>query len=176
MKPRDLVLVAILLAIGTVLYAFVPNIANVTPDFVYVFATLALLLVRPKMGAAIGIGVVAAILGMAFSKSAVPWINIPGHILGVMAGAWYISYTPDNENFRRVKPLIGATIYGLIGGGIAVTLIWIFAGLPIQAYLFGMWPLVFVTTAIAAVINLILYPPALNAYQRYATSAGSVVE
>ncbi len=50
------------------------------------------------------------------------------------------------------------------------------AGLPLPAYLFGMWPLVFVTTAIAAVINVILYPPALSAYERYAIGGRAVLE
>jgi hypothetical protein len=58
-KRRDLPVVVILLALGTVLYAFMPNIAGVTPDMVYVFTTLALLLVRPKLGFALAIGIVA---------------------------------------------------------------------------------------------------------------------
>ena len=60
MKPRDLTVVVILLALGTVIYAFMPNIAGVTPDMVYVFTTLALLLVRPKIGFALAIGMRSA--------------------------------------------------------------------------------------------------------------------
>ncbi len=38
MKSRDLALVAILLAIGTVIYAFTPNLGVMTPDTVASFA------------------------------------------------------------------------------------------------------------------------------------------
>ena len=59
MKSRDLALVAILLAVGTVIYAFTPNLGVMTPDTVASFAVLAILLVRPKLSAGLGIGIVA---------------------------------------------------------------------------------------------------------------------
>jgi len=58
--------VALLLAVGAVLYTVTPSIGLVTPDTVVTFAALAILLVRPKLLPGLAIGVVAGLLGMAF--------------------------------------------------------------------------------------------------------------
>ena len=56
MKSRDLALVAILLAIGAVIYAFTPSIGGIfTIDTVASFAVLGILLVRPKPAGGVGI-------------------------------------------------------------------------------------------------------------------------
>jgi hypothetical protein len=109
-KRRDLPVVVILLALGTVLYTFMPNIAGVTPDMVYVFITLALLLVRPKLGFALAIGIVAGVLSMVFSKSSVPVVNVVTHPIGVVLATLVITYTPDRRGYEIWKP-IAASMY-----------------------------------------------------------------
>jgi hypothetical protein len=157
MKPRGLTVVAILLALGTVLYAFMPNIAGVTPDMVYVVTTLALLLVRPKIGFALAIGIVAGVLSMVFSKSSVPVVNVVTHPIGVVLATLVITYTPDRRGYEIWKPITASLVYGIASGGLAITFFWQLANLPTSVYLLGMWPTVLITSAIAAFINVILY-------------------
>jgi hypothetical protein len=157
MKPRDLALVVIFLALGTVLYAFMPNIAGVTPDMVYVFTTLALLLVRPRTGSALAIGVGAGVLSMVFSESSAPVVNVVTHPIGVVLATLVITYTPDRRGYELWKPIAASMVYGIASGGLAITFFWRLADLPTSAYLLGMWPTVLITSAIAAFINVILY-------------------
>ncbi len=157
MKPRDSTVVVILLALGTVIYAFMPNIAGVTPDMVYVFATLALLLVRPKMRFALAIGIVAGVLSMVFSKSSVPVVNVVTHPIGVVLATLIITYTPDRRGYEIWKPIAASMVYGIASGGLAITFFWQLSNLPTSVYLLGMWPTVLITSAIAAFINVILY-------------------
>ena len=134
MKPRDLAVVVILLALGTVLYAFMPNISGVTPDMVYVFTTQALLLVRPKIGIALAIGIVAGVLSMVFSKSSVPVVNVVTHPIGVVLAALVITYTPDRRSYEIWKPIAASLVYGIASGGLAVTFFGNWLVFPLRYY------------------------------------------
>jgi hypothetical protein len=167
MKSRDLALVAILLAIGAVLYMFTPNIGVITPDTVVTFAALAILLVRPKLLPGLGIGIVAGVLGMFFSKSSIAWFNVPAHAFGALATA-VVALNVGELMTGPVawKPAVGALAYGVVSGGLFITALLIAGVFPFQVYLTAGWVQVFLSTLSSIIICMILYLPAKALYER----------
>jgi hypothetical protein len=167
MKSRDLALTAILLAIGAVLYAFTPNLGIITPDTVVTFSALAILLVAPKLGAGFGIGVVAGVLGMFFSKSSIAWFNIPTHAIGALVTA-LVAALPADLKIKTVpfKPALGAAAYGVVSGGIFITGMLVAKIFPFQVYLTAGWTQVLLSTLSSVVICMALYPPAKALLER----------
>ncbi len=167
MKSRDSILVVLLLAVGAVLYMFTPNIGVVTPDTVVTFAALAILLVRPKLLPGLVIGVVAGLLGMAFSKSSIAWFNIPGHVGGALATA-VVAVKMGELMTGPVawKPAMGALAYGVVSGGLFITAMLVLGMFPFQVYMTAGWTQVLLSTLSSVVICMVLYLPAKSVYER----------
>jgi hypothetical protein len=167
MRSRDSILVVLLLAVGAVLYMFTPSIGLVTPDTVVTFAALAILLVRPKMLPGLIIGVVAGMLGMAFSKSSIAWFNIPGHVGGALATAVVaVSVGELMTGPVAWKPAVGALAYGVVSGGLFITAMLILGIFPFQVYMTAGWTQVLLSTLSSVVICMVLYLPAKSVYER----------
>ena len=167
MKSKDLALVAILLAIGAVLYAFTPNIGIITPDTVVTFAALAIMLVLPPHLTGLGIGIVAGVLGMFFSKSTIAWFNIPAHAIGAWATALVVVRIGELKTGAiSWKPAVGALAYGVVSGGLFITGMLVAGIFPFQVYITAGWGQVFLSTLSSIVICMILYPPAKALYDR----------
>jgi hypothetical protein len=167
MKSRDSILVVLLLAVGAVLYMFTPSIGLVTPDTVVTFAALAILLVRPKMLSGLIVGVVAGLLGMAFSKSSIAWFNIPGHVGGALATA-VVAVKMGELMTGPVawKPAMGALAYGVVSGGLFITAMLVLGIFPFQVYMTAGWTQVLLSTLSSVVICMVLYLPAKSVYER----------
>jgi len=167
MRSRDSILVVLLLAVGAVLYMFTPSIGLVTPDTVVTFAALAILLVRPKMLSGLIIGVVAGLLGMAFSKSSIAWFNIPGHVGGALATA-VVAVKMGELMTGPVawKPAMGALAYGVVSGGLFITAMLVLGIFPFQVYMTAGWTQVLLSTLSSVVICMVLYLPAKSVYER----------
>jgi hypothetical protein len=71
-RSKQLAVVAVLIAIGAVLRMFTPPIAGITPNFVIAMYCIAILLVRPNIGGAIGIGLVGGAVAMMFPSHPSP--------------------------------------------------------------------------------------------------------
>lgn len=169
MKSRDLALVAILLAIGAVLYFFTPNIGVITPDTVVTFAALAILLVRPRPLTGLGIGLVAGLLGMFFSKSSIAWFNVPCHMAGALAATLVALYLGEWMTGPVAwKPAMGALAYGVVSGGLFITGMLVAGIFPFQVYISAGWGQVLLSTLSSIVICMILYQPAKSLYERTA--------
>lgn len=168
MKSRDLALVAIFIAIGSVIYVFMPNTGVVTIDTVVIFTALAIMLVRPQPLVGLGIGIVAGVIGMLFSKSPNPWLNIPTHALGAWATALVsLKFGELKTGAISWKPAVGALAYGIVSGGLFITGFFAMGIIPtFQAYLVGGWGAVLMITLWAIIICMILYPPAKSMYDR----------
>jgi hypothetical protein len=167
MKSRDLALAAILIAIGAVLYAFTPNIGIITPDTVVTFAALAILLIRPKPLAGLGIGIVAGLLAMFFSKSSIAWFNVPAHAIG----AWVTALVAVGVGELKTgpiawKPALGALAYSVVSGGLFITAMLVIGIFPFQVYITAGWAQVLLSTLSSIVICMILYLPAKALYER----------
>lgn len=167
MKSRDLALVAILLAIGAVLYLFTPNIGVITPDTVVTFAALAIMLVRPKPLTGLGIGIIAGLLGMFFSKSSIAWFNVPAHAVGALVTALVTLAVGELMTGPIAwKPAVGALAYGVVSGGLFITALLLSGVFPFQVYITAGWGQVFLSTLSSIIICMILYLPAKSLYER----------
>jgi hypothetical protein len=167
MKSRDSTLVALLLVTGAVLYMFTPNIGVVTPDTVVTFAALAILLVRPKLLPGLAVGVVAGLLGTAFSKSSIAWFNIPAHAIGALATAVAaISVGELMTGPIAWKPAVGALAYGVVSGGLFITAMLILGIFPFQVYITAGWSQVLLSTLSSIIICMVLYRPVKSVYER----------
>ncbi len=167
MKSRDSTLVVLLLALGAVAYMFTPSIGLVTPDTVVTFAALAILLVRPKLLPGLVIGVIAGLLGMAFSKSSIAWFNIPGHVGGALAtAAVAVKLSELMTGPVAWKPAVGALAYGVVSGGLFITAMLVFNIFPFQVYITAGWSQVLLSTLSSIVICMVLYLPIKSVYER----------
>ncbi len=168
MKSRDLALVAILLAIGAVIYAFTPSIGGVfTIDTVASFAVLGILLVRPKLSAGVGIGIVAGLIGMFFSKSPIAWFNVVVHICGAFVATW-VTLRIGELKFVGLswKPAVVVTCYKIVAAGLFITTSLLLGFTPLTAYFTVAWPSVLLSTLSGIVICMVLYPPAKALYEK----------
>ncbi len=171
MKSRDLALVAILLAIGAVIYAFTPSIGGIfTIDTVASFAVLGILLVRPKLSAGVGIGVVAGLIGMFFSKSSIAWFNVVVHICGAFVATWVTLHTGELTIGKIPwKPAVVVTSYKIVAAGLFITTSMLLGFTPLTAYFTIAWPSVLLSTLSGIVICMLLYVPAKKLYERQTT-------
>jgi hypothetical protein len=84
MKSKDIAIVGILLAIGAILRYFLTMLHTpLTPNMIIAFYCLAIILIRPKILEALGIGLVAGALSMVISSSMFP----PGNLISEPIGA-----------------------------------------------------------------------------------------
>lgn len=127
-RSKQLAVVAVLLAIGAVLRAVTPPIAGITPNFVIAMYCLAILLIRPNFGGALGIGLVGGAVAMIFSKSPIPYLNLISEPAGALACAFIVSCLPEfslkNYSF---KPALATAIGTLVSGSLYVALNVVFA-------------------------------------------------
>lgn len=169
MKSRDLALVAILLAIGAVIYAFTPSIGGVFQiDTVASFAVLGILLVRPKVTAGMGIGIVAGLIGMFFSKSSIAWFNVVVHFLGATAAS-YATLRLGELMTGKVswKPAVVVTIYKLIAGGLFILTSFALGFIPtVTALLTTALPSWTLSDLSGIIITMLLYLPAKALYEK----------
>jgi hypothetical protein len=85
MKSKDIAIVGILLAIGAILRYFLAMLHTpLTPNMIIAFYCLAIILIRPKIYEALGIGIVAGILSMVISSSMFPPANLVSEPLGAL--------------------------------------------------------------------------------------------
>lgn len=169
MKSRDLALVAILLAIGAVVYAFTPNMGVITPDNVVTFAVLAILLVRPKVLTGTGIGIVAGVIAMFFSKSPIAWFNIVVHAVGATLAAVVALKAGELKSGPiSWKPMLAVFAYGIPGGGLFITAMLVMGMFPFQVYITAGWTQVLLSTLASAIIDMILYLPAKKLWEQMA--------
>lgn len=165
-RSKQLAVVAVLIAIGAVLRMFSPPIAGITPNFVIAMYCLSILLVRPGVGGALGIGLVSGFVAMMFSKSPIPYLNLMTEPAGALACALVVRYLPElSLKGLPFKPALAATIGTLASGTLYITLNFQFAlHLPPEKMMVA-WKAAFLmvvipVTVINAVMAQILYLPA----------------
>ena len=85
MKSKDIAIVGILLAIGAILRYFLAMLHTpLTPNMIIAFYCLAIILIRPKILEALGIGLVAGALSMVISSSMFPPANLISEPIGAL--------------------------------------------------------------------------------------------
>lgn len=164
-KYRWLAITALFLAIGTILRLVSPSIAGVTPNWTIAMYCLVMILVRPTVGQAIGIGLVAGAIGLVSSKSIFPYGNLVSEMVGALTCCLLVKY---NIGFKfgklNLQPAICGLISTLASGLTFVTLAKLVLGLPMKVYLYGMLPVVLTVGAINMIVTQVLYFPAYKIF------------
>lgn len=172
MKSRDIAIVGILLAVGAILRYFLAMLHTpLTPNMVIAFYCLAIILVRPKVYEALGIGIVAGILSMLISSSIFPPANLISEPVGALV--CFGLYTVL-RNRTQLAPTISTFLTTLASGFTFAAVAIMFVSATILAkyngdmmgFVVAFVPIVVITAIFNAVIVQILYYPASRVLMR----------
>ncbi|ADY57356.1 hypothetical protein Sgly_3088 [Syntrophobotulus glycolicus DSM 8271] len=174
LSATDIVLVGALLAAGAVLRVFCPPIFGITPNFVICMYVLAILIVRPSLAQALGIGIVAAAICHFTTKSMIPYINFISEPVGAVV-TYFLVRGLSGLNRGRItfKPFI-VTLLGTMASGLTYVSILKFAVLFVAtaknpAFL-GLLTVILTTALANAVIAQLIYEPIMAALGKKTTS------
>lgn len=120
-----LVLIAILLAAGAVLKLTVGSLLasmGMKPNFIIAMYCLAIILVRPKIGQALIVGLLAGALCQIPMLNATPLLNIPSELLGALACGLLIKVPMNIAGKLDLNPLVTTFVSTLISGGVFAAL------------------------------------------------------
>jgi len=170
MKSKDIAIVGILLAIGAILRYFLAMLHTpLTPNMIIAFYCLAIILVKPKVLEALGIGIVAGILSMLISSSMFPPGNLISEPLGALACFGLYAVLKEKIGGPAVTTFITTLVSGF--SWVAVSLVAVsfgFAALKTTmiGYMTVFVPIVVITAIFNAIIVQILFFPANRVLNR----------
>ncbi|HBF40049.1 MAG TPA: hypothetical protein DDW50_22435 [Firmicutes bacterium] len=169
LKAVDVAVVAVLLAVGAVLRMFCPPlVAGITPNFVIGMYCLAILLLRPKLSGAIGIGLVAGAVCQLTTKSAIPFLSFVSEPLGALAVYLlaFINIEVGVVKYIRVFVIsfLGTTVSGSVFVGIMIQVLTA-SGKNTPA-LAALSAVVLITALFNAILASVLYVPLKTALSK----------
>ncbi|HSA37273.1 MAG TPA: hypothetical protein P5013_00080 [Methanoregula sp.] len=165
MKSKDIAIVGILLAIGAILRYFLAMLHTpLTPNMIIAFYCLAIILIRPTILEALGIGLVAGALSMLISSSMFP----PGNLISEPAGALvcfglYAAMRERTKYAPTVTTFIATLASGFTFAAVAIiaigaTYLAKYNG-DMMAFVAVFVPIVVITAVFNAIIVQLLYIP-----------------
>ena len=172
MKSKDIAIVGILLAIGAILRYFLAMLHTpLTPNMIIAFYCLAIILIRPKVYEALGIGLVAGILSMLISSSMFPPANLISEPLGALVCFGLYAVLKEKT---KLAPTVTTFLSTLASGCAFAAIAIIFVGSTIlvkyngnmMSFVVVFVPIVVVTAIFNAVIVQILYFPSVRVLSR----------
>jgi energy-coupling factor transport system ATP-binding protein len=120
MNARDVALIAVLLAAGTLLqYVISPLGLVLTPDVITAFFCLGIILIRPNLPETLGIGIAGGFLAMLVPGSILPWANLASG----PAGAYTCYYVYESLRYGRAAPLFTTFTATLVSGCVFVAVV-----------------------------------------------------
>lgn len=147
----NLILVGVLLAAGVVLKLFLSSAFTVLkPNFVISMYCLAILLIRPKLGEAAIIGILAGAACQFFPGT--PYINLASELVGALAMALLLK-VPMRVGKFDLHPVVGTFLSTLVSG-------FVFVGIMYMAFYMGA---AIVPTPLALFMGIIFGTAAINA-------------
>lgn len=165
MKSKDIAIVGILLAIGAILRYFLTMLHTpLTPNMIIAFYCLAIILIRPKVYEALGIGLVAGILSMLISSSMFPPANLISEPVGALVCfALYAALSGRTKLAPTATTFVATLASGFTFAGIAIiavgaTYLAKYNG-NIMAFVAVFVPIVVITAVFNAIIVQLLYIP-----------------
>jgi energy-coupling factor transport system ATP-binding protein len=135
MKLKEIATVGILLATGSILRYFLAMLNTpLTPNIIIAFYCLAIIVLKPKIFEALGIGIIAGFLSMVISGSVFP----PANLVSEVAGAYvcFIFYEILRHR-QNLAPLVTTFVTTLASGFTFAGIATIFAGATILAMYHG---------------------------------------
>ena len=154
----DLILVAVLLAAGTVLKLLVGTYINffgMKPNFIIASYCLAILLIRPKVWQAAIIGLITGAVCQFLPGT--PYINFISELLGAVCMCLMIRI-PMKLGKMDINPIVSTFVSTVVSGGSFTICLFIFTEADISAMV-AYGPIVFFTAVLNAVIVQLLYIP-----------------
>jgi hypothetical protein len=164
-NSRDGALIGVLLAAGTLLQYFISPLGLLlTPDVITAFFCLGIVLIRPKIHEALGIGIAAGFLSMLVPGSILPWANLVSGTTGALVCSYFY------ESFRDwtdLSPLVTTFSATLASGCTFVAVATLFLSETILsrfgdygAFVMAYLPIIIGTAVLNAVIVQVLVLPA----------------
>ena len=117
---QDIILIAVLLAAGAVLKLTVGSLLSsmgMKPNFIIAMYCLAIVLVRPKVGQALIIGLLAGLVCQIPLLNATPLLNIPSEVLGALACGLLVKVPMRIEGKLDLNPFVNTFVSTVISGG-----------------------------------------------------------
>lgn len=154
----DIILIAVLLAAGTILKFFVGsfvNIGGMKPNFIIAMYCLAILLIRPKIYECAIIGLLAGAICQLFPGT--PYINFLSELLGAVCMS-LLSRIPLHVKTFSLTPIIASFFSTVVSGSIFTVCLFLFTQAEFSAIV-AYVPIVLCTAILNAVIVQILYLP-----------------
>ncbi len=165
---------AMLLAIGAILRLVSPSIAGISPNWIIAMYCLSIILTKPSLGRAAGIGLVAGAVSLATSKSIFPYGNLISETVGAVACALLVNMSVSFKfGTVNLKPAICALISTLASGLTFTTIAKLVLSLPNTVYLYGMLPVVGTVAVINTAITQLLYFPAYKIFANEQDAPGN---
>lgn len=163
---RDVAVTALFLAIGVILRLASPSVAGITPNWMIAMYCLAILVVRPGIKQAAGIGLVVGVVCTATSKGALPYANLISEPVGAVVCALVAAYTERLQVFGvPLRPAASALIGTLASGFVFVTITKLVMSIPTPVYLYGMLPVVGTVAVVNLVVAQVVYFPAVKLFR-----------
>jgi energy-coupling factor transport system ATP-binding protein len=165
MKSKDIAIVGILLAIGAILRYFLAMLHTpLTPNMLIAFYCLAIILIRPKLIEALGIGLVAGVLSMLISSSMFPPANIISEPIGALV--CFVLYAALRER-TKFAPTVTTFVATLASGFTFAAIAIIAIGASylakyngnLMAFVVVFVPIVVITAVFNAIVVQFLYIP-----------------
>jgi len=167
MKSKDIAIVGILLAVGAILRFFLAMLHTpLTPNMIIAFYCLAIILIRPRILEALGIGIVAGALSMVISSSMFPPANLISEPIGALV--CFALYAVIGQR-TKLAPTITTFIATLASGFSFAAVAIYFVGATVlntptyhgdmMAFVAVFVPIVVITAVFNAIIVQLLYLP-----------------
>jgi energy-coupling factor transport system ATP-binding protein len=164
-QTRDIAVTALLIAIGVILRLVSPSVGGITPNWPIAMYCLAILITKPGLKQAAGIGLVAGAIGTVSSKAAFPYANLISEPLGAVVCAVVAGLTVRAKVFGiSLPPGLSALIGTVCSGFVFATITKFVMSIPNQVYLYAMLPVVLTVGAINCVVAQVLYLPAAKIF------------
>lgn len=167
-----LILVAVLLAAGAVLKMTVGTVVNffgMKPNFIIAMYCLAILLVRPKIGQAAVIGLIAGAVCQLMPGT--PYINFVSELLGAVCMAALIRI-PMRIGRASFQTIVATFVSTVVSGGSFSVCLFLFTGAATSS-LVAYVPIVLFTALINCVIVQALYIPLSKVLRRVDAGAAA---
>ena len=111
MNSRDFALIAVLLAAGTLLQYFLsPLSLLLIPDVITAFFCLGIILIRPKVHEAVGIGIAGGFLSMLIPGSILPGANLVSGPAGAYACYYFYESFRDGTDLAPFVTTFSSTL------------------------------------------------------------------
>ena len=111
MNSANGILIAVLLAAGTLVQYFISPLGLLlTPDVITAFFCLGIILIRPTVREALGIGVAGGFLSMLIPGSILPWANLISGLAGGYVCYYFYESFQDRTDLAPLVTTFSATL------------------------------------------------------------------